>query len=57
VAAAQLLGLSCLMASKTTTPDDEDSDPAVEGEASGIGDQDGLDEQVSFRDWQGVGMV
>jgi hypothetical protein len=24
---------------------------------SGIGDQDGLDEQVPFRDWQGVGMV
>jgi hypothetical protein len=24
---------------------------------TGIGDQDGLDEQVPFRDWQGVGMV
>jgi len=24
---------------------------------SGIADQDGLDEQVPFRDWQGVGMV
>ena len=24
---------------------------------SGIGDQDGLDEQIPFRDWQGVGMV
>jgi hypothetical protein len=24
---------------------------------SGIGDHDGLDEQVPFRDWQGVGMV
>jgi hypothetical protein len=24
---------------------------------SGIGDQDGLDEQVPFRDWQMVGMV
>jgi hypothetical protein len=24
---------------------------------SGIGDQDGLDEQVPFRDWQRVGMV
>jgi hypothetical protein len=37
--------------------DNEDSDPADESEASGIGDQDGLDEQVPFRDWQGVGMV
>ena len=37
--------------------DHEDSDPAEESEASGIGDQDGLDEQVPFRDWQGVGMV
>jgi hypothetical protein len=35
----------------------EDTDPAEESEASGIGDQDGLDEQVPFRDWQGVGMV
>jgi hypothetical protein len=24
---------------------------------SGIADQDGLDEQVPFRDWQHVGMV
>jgi len=24
---------------------------------SGIADQDGLDEQVPFRDWQGVGMA
>jgi hypothetical protein len=31
-------------------------DPAEESEASGIGDQDGLDEQVPCRDWQGVGM-
>jgi hypothetical protein len=37
--------------------DHEDSDPAEEAEASGIADQDGLDEQVPFRDWQGVGMV
>jgi hypothetical protein len=37
--------------------DNEDSDPAEESEASGIGDQDGLDEQVPFQDWQGVGMV
>ena len=37
--------------------DNEDSDPTEESEASGIGDQDGLDEQVPFRDWQGVGMV
>jgi hypothetical protein len=37
--------------------DKEDSDPAEESEASGIGDYDGLDEQVPFRDWQNVGMV
>jgi hypothetical protein len=37
--------------------DHEDSDPAEESEASGVGDQDGLDEQVPFRDWQMVGMV
>jgi hypothetical protein len=37
--------------------DYEDGDPAEESEASGIGDQDGLDEQVPFRDWQNVGMV
>jgi hypothetical protein len=28
-----------------------------DGSESGIGDQDGLDEQVPFRDWQNVGMV
>ena len=28
-----------------------------DAELSGIGDQDGLDEQVPFRDWQNVGMV
>jgi hypothetical protein len=28
-----------------------------DADLSGIGDQDGLDEQVPFRDWQGVGMV
>lgn len=32
---------------------DRELDPAE----SGIGDQDGLDEQVPFRDWQGAGMV
>jgi len=37
--------------------DHEDSDPAEESEASGIADQDGLDEQTPFRDSQGVGMV
>jgi len=37
--------------------DKEDADPAEESEASGIGDEDGLDEQVPFRDWQNVGMV
>lgn len=37
--------------------DDEESDPAELSEESGIGDQDGLDEQVPFRDWQNVGMV
>jgi hypothetical protein len=37
--------------------DNEDGDPAEESEASGIGDQDGLDEQVPFRGWQMVGMV
>lgn len=31
----------------------EDDEP----DASGIGDQDGLDEQVPFQDWQHVGMV
>jgi hypothetical protein len=36
----------------TWTTDYELDDPE-----SGIGDQDGLDEQVPFRDWQGVGMV
>ena len=33
------------------------SDRELDGAESGIGDQDGLDEQVPFRDWQGVGMV
>jgi len=28
-----------------------------DAESSGIGDQDGLDEQIPFRDWQNVGMV
>jgi hypothetical protein len=28
-----------------------------DGAESGIGDQDGLDEQVPFRDWQNVRMV
>jgi hypothetical protein len=37
--------------------DKEDDDPAEESEVSGIGDQDGLDEQVPFRDWQNVGMA
>jgi hypothetical protein len=32
-------------------------DLELDGAESGIGDEDGLDEQVSFRDWQGVGMV
>lgn len=32
-------------------------DLELDGAESGIGDQDGLDEQVPFRDWQGVGMV
>ena len=32
---------------------DMEEDPAE----AGIGDQDGLDEQVPFRDWQMVGMV
>jgi hypothetical protein len=33
------------------------SDREDDAAESGIGDQDGLDEQVPFRDWQGVGMV
>lgn len=33
------------------------SDRELDAAESGIGDQDGLDEQVPFRDWQGVGMV
>jgi hypothetical protein len=37
--------------------DHEDADPEELSEASGIGDQDGLDEQVPFQDWQNVGMV
>jgi hypothetical protein len=32
-------------------------DLELDGGESGIGDQDGLDEQVPFRDWQNVGMV
>ncbi len=32
-------------------------DLELDGAESGIADQDGLDEQVPFRDWQGVGMV
>jgi hypothetical protein len=32
-------------------------DLELDGAASGIADQDGLDEQVPFRDWQRVGMV
>jgi hypothetical protein len=32
-------------------------DLEFDGAESGIGDQDGLDEQIPFRDWQGVGMV
>jgi hypothetical protein len=37
--------------------DYEDADPAALSEESGIADQDGLDEQVPFRDWQGVTMA
>jgi hypothetical protein len=33
------------------------NDRELDGAESGIGDQDGLDEQVPFRDWQNVGMV
>jgi hypothetical protein len=32
-------------------------DLELDGGESGIGDQDGLDEQVPFRDWQNIGMV
>jgi len=32
--------------------DYEDDDPAEESEASGIGDQDGLQEQIGRQDWQ-----
>jgi hypothetical protein len=32
-------------------------DAELDGAESGIGDQDGLDEQVPFRDWQNRGMV
>jgi hypothetical protein len=32
-------------------------DLELDGAESGIGDQDGLDEQAPFRGWQGVGMV
>jgi hypothetical protein len=38
--------------------DRTDPDPDLEeSEASGIADQDGLDEQVPFRDWMMMGMV
>ena len=38
--------------------DRTEPDPDLEeSEASGIADQDSLDEQVPFRDWQIVGMV
>jgi hypothetical protein len=33
------------------------SDRELDDAESGIADQDGLDEQVPFRDWQNVGMV
>jgi hypothetical protein len=33
------------------------ADRELDGAESGIADQDGLDEQIPFRDWQGVGMV
>jgi hypothetical protein len=33
------------------------SDRELDGAESGIGDQDGLDEQVPFRDWTMTGMV
>jgi hypothetical protein len=36
---------------------DREEDDAAEESDTGVGDQDGLDEQVPFRDWQGVGMV
>jgi len=32
-------------------------DRELDGAESGISDQDGLDEQVPFRDWQNMGMV
>jgi hypothetical protein len=37
--------------------DDEDSDPAEASEASGIGDQDGLVEQIGRQDWQPIFFV
>ena len=37
--------------------DHEDADPAELSEASGIGDYDGLLEQVGSQDWQDAGMV
>jgi hypothetical protein len=37
--------------------DETDNHMELEPDDSGIGDQDGLDEQVPFRDWQMVGMV
>ena len=33
------------------------SDRELDGAESGIGDQDGLNEQIPFRDWQNRGMV
>ena len=33
------------------------NDSELDDAEAGIGDQDGLDEQVPFRDWQNVGMV
>jgi hypothetical protein len=43
-----------LLAFLDRTEPDQDLE---EFESSGIGDQDGLDEQVPFRDWQLVGMA
>jgi hypothetical protein len=37
--------------------DDEDSDPAEASEASGIGDQEGLVEQIGRQDWQPIFFV
>jgi hypothetical protein len=35
----------------------EPNDRELDGAESGIGDEDGLDEQVPLRDWQNIGMV